>query len=315
LFDAGVKHVHEVSVPVVSVGNITTGGSGKTPIAAWLANWFTSLGKRPAIVSRGYRSLDEGGNDEYRVLEQLCPGVPHELDRDRVAAARRAIESHLPDVLILDDGFQHRRLARDLDVVLVDALNPWGYGRLLPRGLLREPKSALGRADLVTITRVDRCDDATLSRLRSEIAAETTAPVAEVAFPPLRLQSFDGRMADLASLNGKKLLAFCGIGNPDGFRGTLSACGYSEEIVWLEAFPDHHHYTADDLRRLQSLADSKGAEAIVATQKDLVKLDPAWFDQRPVWAIVIGAEFRAGQDELTNLLGRLFDETSGAAPG
>ena len=134
LFDLGWKRVHHVDVQVISVGNLTTGGTGKTPMVAWLAEWFRSQGKQPCIVSRGYRSLDEGGNDERRVLEQLCPNVPHEQNRDRVVAARRAIETHKSDVLILDDGFQHRRLSRDVDIVLIDALNPWGYGRLLPRG-------------------------------------------------------------------------------------------------------------------------------------------------------------------------------------
>ena len=315
LFDAGAKRVHRVDVPVVSVGNVTTGGTGKTPIVAWIAQRLAQHGKRPAIVSRGFRSLDEGGNDERRVLEQLCPDVPHEQDRDRVAAAQRVIEAHRPDVLILDDGFQHRRLARDLDVVLIDALNPWGYGRLLPRGLLREPKSALRRADMVVVTRADRCGDADLSRLRSEINAETSVPVAEVVFPPERLRSVDGRVADLATLTGKRLLAFCGIGNPVGFRATLSACGYAEEDVSIEAFPDHHHYTSEDLRRLRVLADSRGAEALVTTQKDLVKLDPSWIERRPLWAVVIGAAFCAGENDLASRLEGLFGETDGGESG
>ncbi|MGE0376761.1 MAG: tetraacyldisaccharide 4'-kinase, partial [Planctomycetaceae bacterium] len=154
LYDMGLRRIHDAGIPVVSVGNLTTGGTGKTPVVAWAAEWFRSHDVRPCLVSRGYRLLEAGGNDEQRVLAQLCPQVPHVQNRDRVAAARIAVRLHDADVVILDDGFQHRRLARDLDIVLIDTTNPWGYGHLLPRGLLRELPSALRRADLVVLTRV-----------------------------------------------------------------------------------------------------------------------------------------------------------------
>ena len=315
LFDSGWKRVHHVGEPVVSVGNITTGGTGKTPLVAWLADWFTSQGMRPAIISRGYRSLDEQGNDERRVLQQLCPNVPHEQDRDRAAAARHAIAAHRPDVLILDDGFQHRRLARNLDLVLIDALNPWGYGRLLPRGLLREPKSSLQRADAVIITRADQCSPAELSTLRSEIASLTSVPIAEVTFPPKQLVSMEGNVAVFTELRGKKLFSFCGIGNPDAFGRTLSACGLATTNAPPESFPDHHHYTDNDLRRLESLARAHQADALVTTQKDLVKIDPTWLDLQPLWGIVIGAEFRTGETQVTELLTDVFDETNRSVSG
>jgi tetraacyldisaccharide 4'-kinase len=309
LFDLGTKRAHRVGVPVVSIGNLTTGGTGKTPIVAWLAGWLQQHGKTPCIVSRGYQALQDRTNDEYRVLEQLCPGVPHLQSRDRVAAARAAVEQHRPDVIILDDGFQHRRLHRDLDIVLVDALNAWGYGRLLPRGLLREPTSSLRRADAVVITRADQVDAAALTKLQDEIVRLTAAPVAEMAFRPQHLLTSDGRTAELTSLAGQKLLGFCGIGNPQGFGRTLTAAGLPD--VPLEAFPDHHHYTAEDLRRLTELASAQQAATLVTTQKDLVKLEPQWLIEVPVWAVVIGVDLRSGRDALESLLSQRLNETGG----
>lgn len=303
LFDAGLKRSSEVAVPVVSIGNLTTGGTGKTPIVAWLADWLQQRGAAPCIVSRGYEALEDGINDEFRVLEQLCPGVPHVQNRDRVAAAGSAIAQHRPDVLILDDGFQHRRLMRDVDIVLIDALNPWGYGRLLPRGLLREPPSSLKRADAVVITRADQIEAAALSKLRRRIAEWTTAPVAEVAFRPQHLLALDGRTAELSSLSGRTLLGFCGIGNPRGFEQTLADAGLRD--VTIEPFPDHHHYTAEDLQRLTEQAAAQHAAALVTTQKDLVKLQPAWLGDLPVWAVVIGVELLEGEAELESLLSGL----------
>src|SRR5690606_8368440 len=221
LFDMGLRRAARLPVPVVSVGNVTTGGSGKTPMGAWWAQWLSARGADPCIVSRGYRALEGAPNDEYRVLEQLCPGVPHLQNRDRVAAARAAIEQQRPGAIILDDGFQHRRLHRDFDIVLIDALNPWGHGRLLPRGLLREPLSSLRRADAVIITRADLIDPAALSRLHEQIARLATAPVAEAACRPRHLLSMGGQSSDRSSLQGQRLLGFCGIGNPAGFVQTL----------------------------------------------------------------------------------------------
>jgi tetraacyldisaccharide 4'-kinase len=309
LFDFGVQRAHGVGVPVVSIGNLTTGGTGKTPMVAWLANWLQQRGDSPCIISRGYRSLEDRTNDEYRVLEQLCPGVPHLQNRDRVAASVDAIEQHRPGVLILDDGFQHRRLHRDLDIVLIDALNPWGYGRLLPRGLLREPASSLRRADAVVITRADQIEPSSLSRLLDEIACRTKAPIAEALFRPQRLLALGGQTADLTSLVGQRLLGFCGIGNPQGFARTLTTAGMPD--VPLEAFPDHHHYTADDLHRLTEQASARQAAALVTTQKDLVKLEPQWLADVPVWAVVIGVEFRSGREALESLLSQRLNETGG----
>ena len=158
LFDRGWRPQTRIPVPVISVGNLTAGGTGKTPTVAWVVRTLQSWGATPAIISRGYGGQG-GTNDEKRVLDQLLPGVLHRLNPDRVAAALEltsATDSSRPSVLVLDDAFQHRRIARDFDLVLVDCLNPWGFGHLFPRGLLRESLRSLQRASCVLLTRSGR---------------------------------------------------------------------------------------------------------------------------------------------------------------
>jgi tetraacyldisaccharide 4'-kinase len=156
-YDRGWGKAHHAALPVVSVGNLTLGGTGKTPMVEWVCRWFRERAVRATIASRGYGG-QAGLNDEGRVLEDNLPDVPHLQGRDRVELARIAVEELEAEVLVLDDGFQHRRLARDLDIVLLDALEPFGFGRLFPRGLLREPPSSLRRADVVVLTRSDLVD-------------------------------------------------------------------------------------------------------------------------------------------------------------
>ena len=169
LFDRGWKSIERAGVPVVSVGNLTVGGTGKTPCVEYIASRLRQWDRRVAILSRGYGS-EHGPNDEALVLEENLPDVPHLQGPDRVALARIAIEELESEVLVLDDGFQHRRLARDLDVVLIDATQPWGFGYLLPRGLLRESPRGLRRAGAVVLTRCDQVDAAALAKLKGEVA-------------------------------------------------------------------------------------------------------------------------------------------------
>ncbi|MEM0927420.1 MAG: tetraacyldisaccharide 4'-kinase, partial [Planctomycetota bacterium] len=167
-FDRGTN-VSRVDVPVISVGNLTTGGTGKTPVVAFLAKWFRDRGVRVAIVSRGYGRGDADENDEALELHQRLPDVPHLQDPDRVQSARIAIEELGTQLILMDDGFQHRRLDRDLDIVLIDATCPFGHGYLLPRGLLREPTSSLARADAVLLTRSDLVEQRCLSEIEKTV--------------------------------------------------------------------------------------------------------------------------------------------------
>ncbi len=289
-FDSG-SGVQRADVPVISVGNLTAGGTGKTPVVAMLGNYFRRWGVNVAILSRGYRSHDASANDEALVLERLCP-VPHVQQPDRVAGAARAIAVFGSELLILDDGFQHRRLARDLDIVLIDATNPFGYGHLLPRGLLREPLDALKRADLVLLTRADCVTRSARAEIVARVSgAAAHVPIVDVAFPPVRLVNASGEKRTLESLDEVPTLAFCGIGNPGGFAATLAAARIRPaEIV---PFRDHHHYSESDLMRLSQRARALGAAAAVTTLKDLVKLREDRLPRPsdvPLWAVETGCE-------------------------
>jgi tetraacyldisaccharide 4'-kinase len=301
-FDLRLLRSHRAAVPVVSIGNLTAGGTGKTPMVAALAEWFTSRGARPVILSRGYRSLSDAANDERLVLDQLCPSVVHLQSPDRVASAAHAYRAHKAEVLLLDDGFQHRRLARDLDIVLIDALDPWGRDHLLPRGLLREPRTALKRADLVLLTRADQCADEHKKRLLNEIRAAWNGrlPV-EVVFRPVGLINSAGENKPIGSIAGP-VAAFCGIGNPEAFRRSLQTAGFQGRLLGPQPFEDHHHYTPSDLAALADWAQSAGASAVVTTHKDLVKIPRTDLGGLPLWALAIRAEITAGREELESQL-------------
>ena len=312
-YDLRCLPIHRAAVPVISIGNITTGGTGKTPFAAWVANWLTAAGRKPGLLSRGYRSLDQGlqagasgigGNDEKLVLDRLCPGVPHLQQQDRVESARRAVSEFGCDILLLDDGFQHRRLNRDLDLVLVDSLQPWGYGNLLPRGLLREPLRGLQRANAIVLTRVDQCTDEQRELLRRELRRiRGSDECVEVAFTPNRLVDQNWQPHLLSSIAGKKAFAFCGIGNPEGFRRTVGSLGAT--CGTTQQFPDHHHYRERDLKELSNRAKELAADVVLTTQKDLVKITPDAWHGPPLFAIEIGVGFLSGLDLLESQLRQL----------
>lgn len=305
-FDCGWRTIRSADVPVVSVGNITAGGTGKTPVVAFLARWFVDRNIRPAILSRGYRALQSsngtvGENDEKLLLDRLCPGVPHLQSSDRVATAKHAVDDFLAQVLILDDGFQHRRLARDIDIVLVDCLNPWGYGRLLPRGLLREPLSSLRRADLIVLTRADQCPPEAKDEIRSTLTRYRGVPDAvEVAFRPTELVGIKTEGTTFEGLRGAPILAACGIGNPQGFAQTLESIGC--RIVGFERYPDHHHFTMEDCRHLADKSRALNATAIVMTEKDLVKIPVDYEFPVAVCAVRLGASISHGVELLEGKL-------------
>ena len=328
-YDREWLRVTKVDASVISLGNITTGGTGKTPLAAWLAGWLGEQGRVPGLLSRGYRALGESsgrradgqagglpygvGNDEKLVLDRLCPGVPHLQQRDRVASARRLVEESRCDVLILDDGFQHRRLHRDLDIVLIDALQPWGYGHVLPRGLLREPLIGLKRADLIVLTRADQVSSDQLRALLDQLArVRGTDDAVQVAFVPQRLIALNADASNeqplaLEAVRGRRAFAFCGIGNPQGFARTVASLVDVGEFDpgLLRVFPDHHHYTERDLADVASAAQAARAEIVLTTMKDFVKLRPETWTGPPLYAIEIGVKFLAGRELLENRLREL----------
>lgn len=308
-FDFGLREPFEAGVPVISVGNLTTGGTGKTPVVAFLTNWFRDAGVKVGLLSRGYKSLDSSSNDEKLVLDQLCPGVPHWQNRDRIEAAKRAVAEGC-QLLILDDGFQHRRLQRDFDIVLVDATNPWGYGHCLPRGLMREPLRSIARADLVIITRADLVAPEQLISIRTELAKHNqVAMVVEATFQPTRLINAAGETRPVSEIVGKRWLGFCGIGNPASFAETLQQAGAT--LAAFESFPDHHHYTSADLTRLERLATESGSDGLLTTQKDLVKVQTSKLGGLPLWGLVIGTTIVRGTHIIEHHLFRLLDRVRG----
>lgn len=286
-------NVNRVGVPVISIGNLTVGGTGKTPCVEYVATLLRDQGVVAAILSRGYGS-EAGRNDEAMVLEENLPDVPHLQGADRTELARTAIEELESECLILDDGFQHRRLGRDLDVVLIDASDPWAGGYLLPRGGLREPRSRLRRADFILLTRVDQATN--LPGLLQEIARYAPGiPVAHSVHAPLELVNGTEPLPPNA-LAGKTVGAFCGIGNPEAFRRTLTDLGAA--ITELKQYPDHHPYARADVEALTRWAGSLPKDAwIVTTQKDWVKLRVAELAGRPVYAVRIGLELTSGKEE------------------
>ena len=308
MFDWHLRGTQCSAVPVISLGNLTTGGTGKTPFVAYLTQWFQHQGIKVALLSRGYRSLPGEANDEKLLLDRLCPGVPHYQNPNRCASAALAVTEGA-ELLILDDGFQHRKLARNLDIVLIDAVSPWGYGGLLPRGLLREPKSSLQRADFVILTRSDQCSQATLESLTTDISKSLSPDqMAFAVFRPLGLVNADGKTQTLESAEGKSVWAFCAIGNPTGFRQTLENAGF--RVAGMQIFPDHHHYSSEDLREIGAAAEGASADLILTTSKDLVKISEQTLSGLPVWAVEIGAEITQGREAFERLLQSIIIEVS-----
>jgi tetraacyldisaccharide 4'-kinase len=309
-YDRGRAEVRRADVPVVSIGNLTLGGTGKTPLVRWIAGWFGERGVHVAIVSRGYGAAAGERNDEARELELALPGVPHLQNPDRVAAVRQAVDELNCQLILLDDGFQHRRLARDLDIVLLDALEPFGFDHVFPRGTLREPASGLARAHLVGLSRANAISRGQRDAIRQRVAdLAPRAAWCEVAHAPRGLISAAGHSQPLGILAGRRIAAFCGIGNPAGFRHTLGeeACNV---VAWHE-FPDHHPYSDADLLAVEEIANRANADIIVCTQKDLVKTPREQLGRRPLWAVTIEMQFLTGQETLEQKLNEIAKPLGG----
>lgn len=281
--------VRRAGVPVISIGNVTTGGTGKTPMTAWVALRLLERARRVAILTRGYRAprrmrIDEDPrvaqsrkrieSDEVEVLRRHCPDARLFVDADRVAAAQRAVGAGC-DVLIMDDGFQHRRLHRDLNLALVDATCPFGYGRLLPRGLLREPIGGLRRADVVIVTRGDLASNPArhelLQTLRRVVGEK---PIFAARHSVNTWCDLKGRPVPGIDAGAVRGLLFAGIANFESFVSTAERMGV--RVIESYQFPDHHDYTDEELARLPELAVQLEANALLTTEKDAVKLEGRW---------------------------------------
>lgn len=296
LYRAGVLRTKRVPCPVISVGNITAGGTGKTPVAIFIASILKGSGKRVAVLSRGYKRNGKGietvsdgkdillgpetaGDEPYLIAKRL-QGVPVVVGVDRVSAALYAIERFSPDVIILDDGFQHIRLERDLNILLTDPVN--GFGRyLLPRGILREPVEGLRRASLVMGRGFSKPD--------MELIKRFDLPVMEYEYRATGLVDVsDGSEKGVGSLKGRKVLAFCAIASPESFFSALEGLG--AEVTDRVRFPDHHGYTQRDLDTV--MGRRKGSQMIITTEKDAVKLEGLSVPKGSVCALAMDIHMR-----------------------
>lgn len=306
----GIFKIRKLPCTVISIGNITTGGTGKTPLVRLLATACKERDLRALIISRGYKSkgkeakiifdgkellvTPEEAGDEALMLSRVLPGIPIITGVDRYSAGRLALAEFQPDLILLDDAFQHWQLARSKDLVLIDATNPFGFGHLLPRGLLREPLKALKRADLFLITRVNAVEEEKLAEIVGVVTRyNESAPVfmARYENKALRLYEEKGQSRKLEAdyLQGKKVLAFSGIGNPASFQQSLEGCG--AEVIHHFIYPDHYQYTERDVeemlgwpsrdynlrrnagRDVEVKPSSKDVGLLITTEKDLARLD------------------------------------------
>ena len=305
-YDSGQKPSVRLDRPTISVGNITSGGTGKTPMVRWLAQQLINDGLRPAVLLRGYRATENAGSDEQRMLEQfLGDRATVQANPDRVAGAAAAM-GRTPDIgaFILDDGFQHRRVKRDLDIVLISAIEPFGFGHVLPRGLLREPLAGLRRANAVVITHAKQVSGQELDTIQQTLRKYYLAgPIYHTDHTPTGFRTNEvspsepvNRSAD--AVRDLPVLAFSGLGDPRVFHHHLQSMG--ARLLETHQFKDHHDYTPADLDRLYAGAAAVGASVIVTTEKDWVKIQrlPYRTDGLPIWRLDVEIRYWPGEEDL-----------------
>lgn len=285
LYRTGLLRRRRLSVPIISIGNLTAGGTGKTPFVILLVEELRSRGFQPAVVARGYKGKREGRTvvvsdgdtvrlgypevgDEASLLARKLPGVPVLMAADRIEGCHMAIQECGAQVILLDDGFQHLKVERDLDILLLDRENPFGYGYLLPRGLLREPRGALQRADLVVLTAAGGSEE---PRDIPRPLRSTATPVLHAVFAPTVLTDTQtGHTVGPENLRRTEVVAFSGIANPRAFEQTLLSLGISPRHHVI--FPDHYPYAPSDLMKIARRMGEVGAKIALTTEKDAVRL-------------------------------------------
>lgn len=304
----GIFPVFCSSIPVISIGNIAVGGAGKTPFVIWLAGHLRDRHKNPVILTRGYMPGADGQSDEVMLFRQSLPGIVVYVSADRAESIRLAENEHLVDVFLMDDGFQHWACARNLDIVMLDVLETASDRNLLPCGSLREPFSALARADIVILTRCDLAPErvpalrAEISRLMPRVLLAETAHVPETL---VELSAGTGSRIPLSAIR-KSVCACSAIGSPEAFTRTLLQCG--ADLRHHEIFIDHYDYTLEDVHRLVALCRKHSCDTLVVTSKDAVKLRQfaGHFQGVTVYALEVVIAFTRGEDEVLARINRLL---------
>ena len=329
LYRTGILRRYPLGIQVISIGNVTAGGTGKTPVTEIFARTLAAEGRKVAILSRGYRRkeapwwrrmftqvidpplvvsdgrhvlLDSAiGGDEPYMLASNLPGVAVVVDRNRVKAGRYAIKRLGCDTIILDDGFQYQKLKHSVEVVLVDSTNPFGNGNMLPRGILREPVRHLKRADIIFLTKC-RGD---VSAVRDEIRRyNKTAEIVECNHTPKSLKDVWSREEyPLSWLQGKTTCTLSGIASPKGFENSLRRLG--AKVVWCERYADHHRYDASEILYALNRSADMGADALVTTEKDAVRFPR--FETTPVKCLYlrIAIEILSGAESFDSIINRI----------
>jgi len=306
LYDLGVKRSKRLPCPVISVGNLTVGGTGKTPLVMALVKELAKRGIRTAILTRGYKgkktsghiasdgqsiflSPEESGDEPY-LMSKTLKGTPVVIGKNRFLAGGRALHQFDVDGLLLDDGYQHLQLHRDLNILLIDSNIGFGDRHLLPRGILRESLEQLRRASLILLTQVDHPEAP--RPLEEELRKlHPSLPIFHSHYESLGLIGPKEEREDLHALQGKNVLALSGIANPDSFSSLLKKCGM--QVIREKVLPDHHHYTQEDIRSIEK--EGERVDWIVTTEKDMVKLSRFTIDRLPIRALRI--EMRIWEEE------------------
>lgn len=314
----GLGLLRSVKLPcfVVSVGNLTVGGTGKTPVVMHLAKKFAAKGKKVAVLTRGYArkgsepvravkkdDTAESVGDEPLLISRRLDPIPVVVGKDRARSGAWAIDHLKVDTLVLDDGFQYRKLRKDAEIVLIDATNPLGNGCLLPRGILRESPSSFKRANLVLLSKVEQCEiiNSKIAGLEERLhILNPRMGIAKAAYFPLQLIRLDGQeRLSAGEIAGKSILAFSGIASPASFRKTLEGLG--AKVLGERSFPDHHYYTDAEIRELVREAQDMKVCGLVTTEKDGVRI-PRIDSDIPIWMLGIDIEIRSGNEAIETLL-------------
>jgi tetraacyldisaccharide 4'-kinase len=316
----GILRTGRLPCPVISVGNLTLGGSGKTPTVEAVVRALREIGHdagaRPAVVSRGYGRTSRGvhvvsdrdglradvrtAGDEPLLLAERLPGVPVVVGENRYDAARVAVERCGATAIVMDDGFQHRTLAKDLEIVVVQGRAPWGNVRVFPRGTLREPLAALGRAHAVVVTNPPHPDSVeAVTRTVRRFNARAAVLAAHYRLEDA-VEAPSGRRVPVADLSGRRLMAFAGLGSPQGFADTLEAAGVRR--VGFAEFPDHHWFTPGDLEQLAREARAASAQGLITTEKDWVRVRDMPRPPLPLWVLPMRLIIEAGLETWHRLL-------------
>ena len=299
LYQQHIFSVYHADKPVISIGNITVGGVGKTPLVICLAHIVKHKGLKPVVLTRGYGSKD-GVNDEVRMFQEILPDVPVMVGANRKLSIEKALKAGPVDMFIADDAFSYWPLKRDLDILAIDATNPFGNGHMLPRGILREEISALKRADFFVLTKTEQVKD-TQELYQKIRQIKPGAVILESQHVPVNFQNvFTDRSQALYELRDKRVVVFCAIGEPLSFERSLKLLGI--EVVKCFNFTDHHNYSEQDIKQVTDFAVAQNINILMTTHKDAVKITSSknLFKELTVLKLNIDLKITQGEPELVD---------------